>query len=180
MTLRFDLRLRCSLVTFLKVRSAELLGSSHDRTDGLLKEAGMGMDTGEQREAAQVWMELELRETWRRQVQSAGCMGASRYYILHNGKVSETDFPAWAAWVYTHQAEPLLRQTRVEAVEINTVFLSFDQGYVGGGPSILFETTVVGGPLNGQRAQYYLMDDALVGHEAMVERVKREILAGTS
>ena len=132
-------------------------------------------NTREQREAAQAWMELELRETWQRQVQSVGCMGASRYYILHEGKVSETDFPAWAAWVYTHQAERLVCQTQVESVEVNTIFLAFNQGYVGGGPSILFETMVMGGPLGGQCAHYYMMDDALVGHEAMVERVKREI-----
>jgi hypothetical protein len=133
----------------------------------------------EQREAAQVWMELELRETWQRQVQSVGCMGASRYYILHKGKVAETDFPAWAAWVYTHQPELLVCQTQVETVEVNTVFLAFDQGYVGGGPSILFQTMVVGGPLSGQSAHYYMIDDALVGHEAMVERVKRKILVNT-
>lgn len=133
------------------------------------------LDSREQREAAQVWMELELRETWQRQVQSVYCMGASRYYILHQGKVLETDFPTWAAWVYTHQAERLVCATHVETVEVNTVFLAFDQGYVGDSPSILFETIVVGGPLNGESAHYCLMEDALVGHEAMVERVKRQI-----
>jgi hypothetical protein len=39
----------------------------------------------------------------------------------------------------------------------------------------LFETVVQGGPLNGRSARYTTMDAALLGHEAMVERVQRGI-----
>ena len=121
------------------------------------------LDTKEKREARQGWMELELRETWQDQAHSIGCsMDGQRYYVLHNGEVSEADFPARAAWVYTHQAERFICQTLVETVEVYTIFLAFNQGYVGGDPSILFETMVTGGLLNGLRQHYYTMEDALL------------------
>ena len=50
--------------------------------------------------------------------------------------------------------KPEIRQTQVEDVEVNTFFCHSIKAISGGGPSILFETTVVGGPLSGQRAKY--------------------------
>ncbi|MGH7231274.1 MAG: hypothetical protein ACREJU_07940 [Nitrospiraceae bacterium] len=93
------------------------------------------LDTREPLEARQVWMELELRETWHVDGQAPSCMGSPQYYILHNGQVRETDFPAWAAWAYTHLPDRVIRDTSVENVGVDTVFLAFDQGYIGEGSS---------------------------------------------
>ncbi len=97
------------------------------------------LDGKVRRDARQVWMELELRETWHVDGQAASCMGSLRYYILHNGKVREADFPAWAAWAHTHLPDRLIRHTRVENLSVDTVFLAFDQGCRGDGPPILLK-----------------------------------------
>ncbi len=131
------------------------------------------LDSSEQLEARQVWMELDLRETWHVDGQAASCVGDPRYYILQNGQVRETDFAAWAAWAYTRLREGVIRHTLIEHVNVYTVFLAFDQGYIGDGPPILFETVVQSGPVNSSSAGYTTMQDALAGHELIVEGVKR-------
>lgn len=132
-------------------------------------------DANERCDARQWWLELNLRETWQVDEQSITRMGGPRYYILRNGVVREADFPAWAAWVYTHQSDAVIRHTLVDTVEVITSFLAFDQGRMGDASPFLFETMIQGGPLDGCRARYSSLDNALAGHEAAVERVRGAI-----
>jgi hypothetical protein len=131
------------------------------------------LNTRERLEARQAWLELGLRETWQVEGQSIGSLGSPRYYILQDGKVREADFPAWAAWAYTRLPDRLIRHTVIENnVSVDTVFLAFNQGCIGDGPPLLFETFVQGGPLSGKNVRYTTMDAAVAGHDAMVEHVK--------
>jgi len=61
--------------------------------------------------------------------------------------------------------------TKVYGVKVSTVFLGLDHNYEQIGPPIVFETMVFGGPLDREQIRYATADEALVGHEAMVERV---------
>jgi hypothetical protein len=131
------------------------------------------LDTSEQLDARQVWMELQLRESWHDDAQAASCARTPRYYILQNGQVRETDFAAWAAWAYIRLPDRRIRHTLIGQVHVETWFLAFDQGYIGDVPPILFETIVQGEPVNGSSARYTTMQDALAGHEVIVEGVKR-------
>ena len=130
------------------------------------------LNTRERLEARQMWLELGLRETWQVEGPSITSLGSPRYYVLHNGIVREADFPAWAAWAYTRLPDRLIRHTAVENVSVDTVFLAFDQGCIGDGPPLLFETVVQGGPLSGKNVRYTTMEAAVAGHDAMVEHVK--------
>lgn len=63
-------------------------------------------------------------------------------------------------------------KTNVNGVNISTVFLMIDHSF-NGGPPVLFETMVFGGPLDGEQERYHTYDEAEAGHAAMVERVKQ-------
>jgi hypothetical protein len=130
-------------------------------------------DSSEQLDARQLWMELDLRETWQDDPHAASCLRTPRYYILQNEQVRETDFAVWAAWAYTRLRDRVIRHTLIEEVHVETFFLAFDQGYIGDAPPILFETIVQGEPVNGGSARYTTMQDALAGHEVIVQGVKR-------
>lgn len=55
-------------------------------------------------------------------------------------------------------------------VRVSTVFLGIDHAFGPGGP-ILFESMVFGGPLHGEQERYHTWEEAVAGHEAMVQRV---------
>ncbi len=61
--------------------------------------------------------------------------------------------------------------TRVGDARISTVFLGMDHSW-GGGPPLLFETLVFGGPLDDEMERYSTWEQAEAGHEAMVARVR--------
>jgi hypothetical protein len=84
------------------------------------------LDTSEQLDARQVWMELQLRESWHDDAQAASCVRTPRYYILQNGQVRETDFAAWAAWAYIRLPDRRIRHTLIGQVHVETWFLAFD------------------------------------------------------
>ena len=62
-------------------------------------------------------------------------------------------------------------KTDVGDVSVSTVWLGLDHGH-GGGPPVIFETMVFGGPLDGEQERYSTEAEALAGHAAMVERVR--------
>lgn len=61
--------------------------------------------------------------------------------------------------------------TEIGDVRVSTVFLGIDHAW-GGGPPVLFETMVFGGPLGDEQDRYCTWEDAEAGHAAMVERVR--------
>lgn len=77
------------------------------------------------------------------------------------------------------EAEPLLsdpdyQQVAVEVMGdsvVSTVWLGLDYGF-GGGPPLIFETLVIGGPLGGEQFRSSVEYQAVVGHRMMVDRVR--------
>lgn len=91
-------------------------------------------------------------------------------YILRGREVVPVSLMEWAAWFAT-ATERHLAKTDVAGAHVSTVFLGINHSF-GGGPPLLFETMVFGGPLDGEQERYSTFDEAEAGHAAMVEKVK--------
>lgn len=91
-------------------------------------------------------------------------------YVLdgHEAKPA-TDLLTWSAWFET--ADRTVAKSEVGESEISTVFIGIDHNF-SGGPPLLFETMVFGGPLDGEQDRYSTWDEAEAGHAAMVKRVE--------
>lgn len=57
-----------------------------------------------------------------------------------------------------------------DGVTVSTVWLGADHSFGFGGPPIIFETMVFGGPLDEEQQRYATEEQALAGHEDMVKR----------
>jgi hypothetical protein len=84
------------------------------------------------------------------------------------------DVGAWGAWMQT--AERRVSQDYDEGdgdkrILVSTVFLGVDHGWYGG-PSLLWETMVFGGPLDGLTDRYGTHADAVAGHQAVCQQVR--------
>lgn len=93
-------------------------------------------------------------------------------YILNaaGDPVAEPDVLAWALWFGS--AERTIARTELpNDVMVSTVFLGIDHNF-GGGPPILFETMIFGGPLDEAQYRYTTREIALIGHEAAVVEAK--------
>lgn len=104
------------------------------------------------------------------------------YYILDGHTPIKATYEQFCAWFAqrSSQAEQQwgdvswrVALTTVNGITVSTVFLGIDHAY-SGGPPVLFETMVFGGPLAEQCERYSTWDEAAAGHEAMVQRVKEE------
>ncbi|MFH1748492.1 MAG: hypothetical protein ABIG44_15770 [Planctomycetota bacterium] len=97
-----------------------------------------------------------------------------RYYILHDGEVvEEPDHAKWSRW-YESSYEPVrcIAATKADYGSISTTFLAMNMDLAKTDPPLLFETRVEGGYLDGQWERYKTLDEANVGHEAWVARVR--------
>lgn len=74
----------------------------------------------------------------------------------------------------TLHSDPDYQRVAVEVMGdavVSTVWLGLDYGF-GGGPPLIFETLVIGGPLDGEQFRYSTDEQAVVGHRMMVDRVR--------
>ena len=58
-------------------------------------------------------------------------------------------------------------------IEVSTVFLGLNHNF-GDGDPLLFETMVFGGKLDGGMDRYSTWEEAVIGHKAMLKRVKNK------
>jgi len=93
------------------------------------------------------------------------------YYILDADErpIEEPDLLTWARWMESHPHREVARDTAGEVL-VSTVFLGLDHNLFGG-PPILYETMVFGGPLDQEMDRYATRDQAIAGHAAMLARV---------
>ena len=93
------------------------------------------------------------------------------YFTLEDGEpVPAPDLIAWAEWFET--ADRDIAKTTIGDVLVSTVFLGLDHSFGEPGPPILFETMVFGGELDQRMERYSSLEDAMLGHERWVARVK--------
>lgn len=63
-------------------------------------------------------------------------------------------------------------ETNVGETWVSTVWLGLDHQF-GGGPPLIFETMVFGGPLDQEMDRYSTETEAVAGHETMVAQVHK-------
>jgi hypothetical protein len=91
----------------------------------------------------------------------------NRYILDENHQpVPVADLIEWAQWF--ELANRTVARTHLDDdVEVSTVFLGNDHNFFGG-PPLLFETMVFGGPDDQWQERYSTWDEAEAGHNAVV------------
>jgi hypothetical protein len=92
-------------------------------------------------------------------------------YILDGHQVVPCDdILDWGHWFET--ADRIVKKTTVGESEVSTVFIGLDHRFQGGGPPLVFESMVFGGPQDGDQERYSTWGEAERGHEALVAKLK--------
>ena len=102
--------------------------------------------------------------------------GAGRYILDNSHRaVACEDLPTWAKWFET--ADRIVAKTTVrDGLDVSTVFLGLDHAF-GDGPPLLFETMVFHDGDGREQDRYSTWDEAMAGHQRMVELMEREVSA---
>ena len=98
------------------------------------------------------------------------------YYIL-DGKepIEVSDITAWA--VQFEMADRIVKQTPLHHdVVVSTIFLGLDHQW-GDGPPLLFETRIFGGKHDQDQWPYSTWDEAVAGHNKVVDELIWGILS---
>lgn len=97
-----------------------------------------------------------------------------RHYILHDGKlVEENDHATWLDWVdRCYPQVECLARTETASATVLTRFLAVNLTLAEDQTPLLFETSVNGGWLDGQREKFATPEAARAGHLAWVDRVR--------
>ncbi|MFN6572403.1 hypothetical protein [Dendronalium sp. ChiSLP03b] len=96
------------------------------------------------------------------------------YYILDDGHdpiaVSAYEWSQWFENIeHRRVAEDYLFDSKIR---VSTVFLGLNHQHWLDGPPLFFETMVFGGETDMLQTRYSTWDDAVAGHQAVVELVK--------
>ena len=95
-------------------------------------------------------------------------------FILEGQKVVPCEnLLQWAKWM--ESADRAVAKDSIGGSEVSTVFLGLDHSFVEGGPPLVFETVVFDGEFDGEMDRYSTWDEAVKGHNSMVEKVKGNI-----
>jgi len=98
-------------------------------------------------------------------------------YMLDGERVVPChDLMTWARWF--ENANRRVDYTEITSqCRVSTIFIGVDHRYWGGGPPLVFETMVFGGPDDDalEMSRYSSWDDAAIGHKAMVRKVREAI-----
>lgn len=92
---------------------------------------------------------------------------SEKYILDADGKpVLCEDLMTWSKWFET--ADRNIAKTEIGDVSISTVFLGLNHSF-NDGPPIVFETMVFGGEHDGEMQRYVTKEQALAGHDKMVQ-----------
>jgi hypothetical protein len=97
-----------------------------------------------------------------------------KYILDTNGEPQpEPDLIKWAQWLET--ADRRIGWASIGDVRVSTIFLGLDHSF-GEGDPLLFETMVFwpGHELDHATERYATREEALRGHQGMVDRVRQE------
>jgi len=93
-----------------------------------------------------------------------------KYILVDKKPIVENDLIKWEKWF--EKANRHVGKTKINGVEISTVFLSFNHRFGFGKKPILFETMVFGGKLSGEQERYCTWEQAEKGHKRWVKKVE--------
>lgn len=97
-------------------------------------------------------------------------MIAGRYVLRGHDAVECEDLIEWAQWL--EKAERHVADDSIGDVRVSTVFLALDHRFAGGGPPLLFETMIFGGPRDGEMRRYNTWGQAEAGHAATLKSLQ--------
>jgi hypothetical protein len=98
-----------------------------------------------------------------------------KYYVLDaECRVVEADLMTWAHFFERIENRTVGWTQITSECVVSTVFLGINHQF-GKGPPIVFETLVIGGPLDGEGWRYSSWDDANAGHEGWVRKVRAAV-----
>jgi hypothetical protein len=98
---------------------------------------------------------------------------SERFYILKGKEVVPVeDVLEWGRFFGDGDKRRVAWTDFGENNYVSTVFLGLDHSF-GEGPPLIFETMVFGGELDQEQDRYSTWDEAVEGHNRMVERVKK-------
>lgn len=96
------------------------------------------------------------------------------WYILdeNDNPVKEDDVSKAAKWLEENSDRRIVEKTVLINCELSTVFLCLDHSFDEEIP-ILYESLWFGGILDGNMRRYATKEEALAGHEEMLEEIKK-------
>lgn len=102
-----------------------------------------------------------------------GRMFPGNLYVLdeNNKPVPEPDVLTWAAWLQSEDRH--VGYDSIGDALVSTVFLGINSRWLGNGDPILWETMILGGPLDGYQERYCSHEDAVQGHKRALEVAER-------
>lgn len=95
------------------------------------------------------------------------------HWILEDGKPKRVSSDVWARW-FEEDANRQIAYDEFDNIYVSTIFLGIDHRFGEEGPPLIFETMTFGGPTDMAQRRYSTLDEALVGHQAMVKEAKGE------
>lgn len=95
-----------------------------------------------------------------------------KHYILdENMRVKRATLGEWAEW-FESPSNTIIFLHMFKDCRVSTIFLGLDHGWEEGGPPVLWETMVFGGPLDHQQCRCAgTIEQAEAMHVAMVNKV---------
>lgn len=93
---------------------------------------------------------------------------SDRYILKGKETIPCEDLLEWAEWL--KKADRKVAKDIIGESKISTIFLGLDYSF--DEKPLLFETLVFGGKLSDEMDRYSTWDEAVSGHNAMVEKVK--------
>jgi hypothetical protein len=98
-----------------------------------------------------------------------------KYRLVNRKPVLCEDLKEWGNSF--EKENRIVAQTQVTAgIKVSTAFIGIDDNYFGNGPPLLFETMVLGGPLDGIQERSSTWEEAEIMHREMVSRVMESIV----
>jgi hypothetical protein len=110
---------------------------------------------------------------WREEIE----MGFSYYMRDADGTITPTsDVITWGRWMEANESNRRIRQTTIGDSWISTVFTGINHNLIAytRDVPVIYETMVFGGPLDDTCARYATEEEAIAGHEAIVESITTE------
>ena len=101
-------------------------------------------------------------------------MTHDKYILNEKGvPVVEDDLETWGRWLENCKSR-IVKQEMIGKSKVSTVFLALDHNWSPSGPSVLWETMVFGGKLEGKMDRCSgSREQAEAMHQRMVKRVKK-------
>lgn len=97
----------------------------------------------------------------------------SEWYILKGEEVVPSDIVEYSKWCAQDDTKRIIAKTNIGDAHISTVFLGLDHGFNLDDWPVLFETMIFGGKHDQLQIRYHTLEEARLGHEAIVNKLKR-------